>query len=290
MARPRKQNLPRPRSNPGRGRRVDASRPRRKGARSGRTRGRAGRSPGGGTPGARTPAGRVRFAGRGTARREKGSERAVRVAVSSSRRVVEAARASRSRMDTSEGNATGGGGGASRSGRSFTHLLRDVRPALAHRARLADDARRGDARSASIVPSQVPAKGHEIESATVFEAERHAGRAPALALAGSLVSADFLANPPHQTECPYVRTRAIFVFSRRDPASRRRQRPATRRTVRARGFGDGFVSSARQRTSQSRRPPRHGRARLCLEGVVRDARTETWRCVPRSPGWRRARA
>ena len=62
-----------------------------------RTRGRAGRSPGGATPGARTPAGRECGVGsvRETQRRNaaEGSERAVRVALSSSRRVVEAARA-----------------------------------------------------------------------------------------------------------------------------------------------------------------------------------------------------
>lgn len=52
--------------------------------------------------------------------------------------------------------------------------------------------------------------------------------------------------------------RARFSFFPSRSASRRGQRPAARRTVRTRGFGDGFVSSARHRTSQSRRPPRAG--------------------------------
>ena len=86
-------------------------------------------------------------------------------------------------------------------------------------------------------------------------------------------------------------TRSIFVFSPRDPA--RVEGSDLRRAAQCARAGSA-TGSCRPLDSERRSRAGHrstgAHSSVCLEGVVRDARAETWRCVPRSPGWRRARA
>ena len=85
-------------------------------------------------------------------------------------------------------------------------------------------------------------------------------------------------------------TRSIFVFPSR---SRTRRGQHLRRAAQCARAGSA-TGSCRPLDSERRSRAGHrstgAHSSVCLEGVVRDARAETWRCVPRSPGWRRARA
>ena len=86
-------------------------------------------------------------------------------------------------------------------------------------------------------------------------------------------------------------TRSIFVFSPRDPA--RVEGSDLRRAAQCARAGSA-TGSCRPLDSERRSRAGHrstgAHSSVCLEGVVRDARAEKWRCAPRSPGWRRARA
>ena len=133
-------------------------------------------------------------------------------------------------------------------------------------------------------------KRDEIGSPPFFiaEAERHAAdRQFSCSRARECAEADS-ANLHAQTECPYP---VDFRFSPRDPArvegSDLRRAAQCARAGSATGSCHPLDSERRSRAGH-RSTGAHGS--VCLEAVVRDARAETWRCVPRSPGWRRARA